>query len=120
MDLTIEECEQLLLQYCKQEEEEEEVSCKHNFVNDICVNCGEETEGITINYERIYYTKPKFNTMLSLMDLRNLNLDDYIVSSIFEMYKQVVENNIFRAKFRKSVLCVCICTEYVNRKNGLR
>jgi hypothetical protein len=104
MDLTIEECEQLLLQYCKQVEEEEEVSCKHNFVNDVCVNCGEEAASTTINYERIYYTIPKFNTILSLMDLRKLNLDDYIVSSIFEMYKQVAENNIFRAKLRKSVL----------------
>lgn len=108
--MTIEKYKQLLLQYSKQEEEEEEVSCKHNFINDVCVNCGEETEGTTINHERIYYTKPKFNTILSIMDLRNLNLEDDIVSSIFEMYKQVAENNIFRGKLRISVPCVCICT----------
>lgn len=71
MDLSIEECQQLFLQYYGSFEEKEEESCKQNFVDNVCINCGEETEG-TINYERPFYTnKPKHNTILSLIDLRN-------------------------------------------------
>ena len=98
MDLSIEECEQLFFpQYCGSlEEKEEDESCKSNFVGNVCINCGEETEG-TINYEKVFYTnKPKHNAILSLIDLRNLNLSDDIFSLTFEMYQQTMGNNIYR------------------------
>ena len=84
MDLTIEECEQLYSKYIGKEPCKHNFvdnvcincgECKHNFVNNICINCGEETEGV-INSERVFYTRSKQNTVLSLIDQRNLNLGD--------------------------------------------
>jgi hypothetical protein len=89
MDLSREEWEQLLLQYIGNKEEElckhnfvgnvctNCNECEHNFINNVCINCGEETEGV-INCESVFYTRPKQNTVLSLKDIRNLNLGDGI------------------------------------------
>jgi len=46
-------------------------------------------------------------------DVKNLNLDDEILSSVIQMYKQVTKNNIQRSKLRKSILCACICISYM-------
>ena len=94
----------------------EEESCKHNFINNVCINCEEETEG-TINYEKTFGTKSTNKAVSPSLkeDLKNLNLDDNIFSSVFRMYRQGAENNIYRSKLRKSILYVCICMAYKER-----
>ena len=129
IDLTIKECEQLLLRYIGNKEEE---PCKHNFVDNVCIHCGdcenefvenvcinseEETEGV-INCERALFSntnKPKQNTALPLIELRNLNFNSDKFSSAFEMYQHAMKNNIYRSKLRKSILCACICIPYMKK-----
>ena len=85
MDLTIEECEELYLQYigkepCKQNFVDDIRincnECKHNFSNNVRINSGKETEGcINCGEENCERVRPKQNTVLSSIDLKNLNLD---------------------------------------------
>ena len=99
MDLTIVECEELYLQYIGKE------PCKHNFVDDIFINCNERKHNFSNNVcikcgeENCKKLRPKQNTVFSLIDLRNLNLDCDNFSATFEMYQQTM---VFK-------LCIGLC-----------
>jgi len=117
---TLEKYELLLSQYFQQQQQPQQ-ECKHHFIDNVCIHCAEETLGM-INYEKRFDTKNTSKVYKSALnsidaslkyDLRNLNLDDEILSSVIQMYKQVTKDNIQRSKLRKSIPCSCICISYM-------
>ena len=54
---------------------------------------------------------------LSCFEIFPFHCPTIVSSSAFYMYQQTLENNIYRSKLRKSILCACICIAYM--KSGI-
>jgi hypothetical protein len=94
--------------------------CKHdNCWNEICINCGEEQQGM-IDYTKFFESKDvsirksDLNTKDYIKDiciyLDKLDIDTATQSKIFDMYFRIGHMNVYRSKLTRAIICACTLT----------